>query len=39
MGNDMKRNIEIHPAEGGKDSKLFANDLADAYVRLGYILN
>jgi protein subunit release factor A len=30
----MKRIIEVHPAEGGDDSKLFAKDLADAYVRL-----
>lgn len=30
----MKRLLEIHPAEGGEDSKLFVRDLADAYVRL-----
>ena len=26
--------IEIRPAEGGEDSKLFAVDLANAYVRM-----
>lgn len=30
----MKRIIEIHPAEGGDDSKLFVNDLAKAYTRM-----
>lgn len=30
----MERIIEIKAAEGGKDSQLFVNDLADAYVRL-----
>jgi protein subunit release factor A len=30
----MKRIIEIRAAEGGDDSKLFAFDLAAAYVRL-----
>jgi protein subunit release factor A len=30
----MKRILEIHPAEGGNDSKLFVNDLAEAYSRL-----
>lgn len=30
----MKRIIEIQPAEGGEDSKLFAKDLAEAYIRL-----
>lgn len=30
----MKKVIEIRPAEGGEDSKLFANDLANAYVKL-----
>ena len=34
----MKRILEIQPAEGGDDSKLFANDLADAYIRLSNIL-
>ena len=29
----MKRTIEIRAAEGGKDSKLFARDLAEAYRR------
>lgn len=28
----MKYLIEIRAAEGGEDSKLFVNDLADAYV-------
>lgn len=31
----MKLTIEIRAAEGGEDSKLFAKDLASAYVRLG----
>jgi protein subunit release factor A len=30
----MQRVIEIKGAEGGKDAKLFAHDLANAYVRL-----
>ena len=30
----MKRILEIRAAEGGEDSKLFVNDLAQAYVRL-----
>jgi protein subunit release factor A len=30
----MKRVIEIRAAEGGEDSKLFAKDLAQAYIRL-----
>lgn len=30
----MKRNIEIRAAEGGDDSKLFVNDLAQAYIKL-----
>ena len=30
----MQRIIEIKGAEGGKDAKLFAHDLANAYVRL-----
>jgi protein subunit release factor A len=30
----MKRTMQIKPAEGGEDSKLFMHDLADAYVRL-----
>lgn len=34
----MKRNIEIRAAEGGKDSKLFVIDLANAYVRMANIL-
>jgi len=29
----MKRIIEIKSAEGGTDSKLFAQDLANAYVK------
>jgi len=34
----MKRILEIQPAEGGEDSKLFARDLAEAYTRLGTTL-
>lgn len=30
----MKRVIEIRGAEGGQDAKLFARDLASAYVSL-----
>jgi len=30
----MKRILEIRSAEGGDDSKLFASDLAAAYLRL-----
>jgi len=30
----MKRIIEIRGAEGGQDSKLFAKDLAQAYIKL-----
>jgi protein subunit release factor A len=30
----MKRVIEIRGAEGGKDAKLFAQDLASAYVSM-----
>lgn len=30
----MKRVIEIRAAEGGEDSKLFVNDLAQAYQKL-----
>lgn len=30
----MKRTIEIRAAEGGEDSRLFVNDLAQAYQRL-----
>lgn len=30
----MKRIIEVKGAEGGKDAKLFAEDLAQAYVSL-----
>jgi protein subunit release factor A len=30
----MKRIIEIRPAEGGEDSRLFAHDLLAAYQRL-----
>lgn len=26
-------NIELRPAEGGEDSKLFARDLANAYTK------
>lgn len=29
----MKRMIEIRAAEGGEDSKLFAKDLAAAYMK------
>lgn len=35
----MKRIIEIHPAEGGEDAKLFVKDLANAYVRLSTALS
>jgi len=34
----MKRILEVHPAEGGEDSKLFASDLANAYTRLSKAL-
>lgn len=30
----MKRIIEIRGAEGGTDSKLFARDLAAAYIKM-----
>lgn len=30
----MKRVIEIRAAEGGEDSKLFAGDLANAYIKM-----
>ena len=30
----MKRILEIRPAEGGEDSKLFAQDLLVAYERM-----
>ena len=30
----MKRVIEIRAAEGGEDSRLFVQDLAQAYLRL-----
>jgi len=30
----MKINIEVRAAEGGNDSKLFAADLLNAYVKL-----
>jgi protein subunit release factor A len=30
----MKRRIEIRAAEGGEDSRLFVQDLAQAYFRL-----
>ena len=29
----MRVNIEIRPAEGGEDSKLFVKDLAQAYTK------
>lgn len=29
----MKLNIEIQSAEGGDDSKLFVNDLAEMYIK------
>lgn len=35
----MKRIIEIKPAEGGKDSQLFVQDLAQAFVRLADRMN
>jgi protein subunit release factor A len=31
----MKKVIEIRAAEGGDDSKLFVQDLAQAYTKLG----
>ena len=31
----MKRILEIQAAEGGEDSRLFVEDLANAYTRLG----
>ena len=34
----MKRILEIQAAEGGEDSRLFADDLANAYTRLGNAL-
>lgn len=30
----IKRTIEIRAAEGGADARLFASDLAQAYLRL-----
>lgn len=33
-GSIMKRVIEIRAAEGGEDSKLFASDLANAYIKM-----
>ena len=30
----MKRVLEIRSAEGGEDSKLFAKDLAQSYIRM-----
>lgn len=30
----MRRTIEIRAAEGGDDSKLFVQDLAQAYIRM-----
>jgi protein subunit release factor A len=30
----MKRTLEIKSAEGGKDSQLFVNNLAQAYTRM-----
>jgi len=35
----MKRQIHILPAEGGKDSELFAQDLAQAFAKLAYHMN
>lgn len=34
MEKIMKRTIEIKGAEGGTDAKLFAKDLASAYISL-----
>ena len=31
--SEMKYRLEIRPAEGGEDSKLFTKDLAQAYVK------
>lgn len=33
----MKKIIEIRSAEGGNDSKLFVQELAEAYVRMAYL--
>lgn len=33
LENIMKRVIEIRGAEGGKDAKLFAYDLAKSYIK------
>lgn len=33
-GATMKRILEIRSAEGGDDAKLFAKDLAAAYIKL-----
>jgi len=30
----MKYQVEIRAAEGGDDSKLFVNDLMDAYIKM-----
>jgi protein subunit release factor A len=30
----MKRILEIRGAEGGDDAKLFAKDMADAYIKM-----
>ncbi|WNO10888.1 PCRF domain-containing protein [Teredinibacter sp. KSP-S5-2] len=35
----MKLRLEIRAAEGGDDSKLFAQDLANAYIRLAEAQN
>lgn len=32
----MKRVIEIRAAEGGEDSKLFVQDLAQAYIKFAH---
>lgn len=32
----MKRIIEIRSAEGGEDSKLFAKDLAQSYIKFAH---
>lgn len=35
----MKRHIHILAAEGGKDSELFVQDLANAFSKLAYNMN
>lgn len=37
--NEMKRQIHIQAAEGGKDSELFVHDLAQAFSKLAFQMN